>query len=147
MVFSLQLHRRSYTVRNTDDRTASQLTCSTVFALTLLPPFNHVPSSTRFLIAVVRNVLAIVATILFARLPLCYYVSWSCGLTYILSLTGWYGASRVVDVFFITARSRIPRRVRRKLKPLDDPDSEAEATEPAPLPDAKNKRKPSQLYG
>ena len=32
----------------------------------------------------------------------------------------------MVDVFLITGSHRIPRRVKRKLKPLDDPDSETE---------------------
>ena len=127
---------------------------SAVFALVLLPPFNHLKSPlARSAIRIARTGLAVTATVLFARLPLRYYVPWSCGLTYILSLTGWYGASRVVDVFFITSRNRIPRRVRRKLKTLDDPDSEVETSAPGtpqPLPDSKGRRrknhpKPSQL--
>jgi len=97
-----------------------------VLALALLPPFSHVKPSTRQAISVFLSLLAIIASILFARLPLRYHVPWSAGLTYILSLTGWYGASRVIDLFFISGRKVIPRRVKRKLQHLDDTDSETE---------------------
>lgn len=99
------------------------------FALVLLPPFQNVSPRTRQAIAIFRNLLAITATILFARLPLRYHVPWSAGLTYILSLTGWYGATRVLDLFYISGRQTIPRRVKRNLREIDDTDSEAEAPE------------------
>lgn len=105
--------------------------CLLVFALVLLPPFQDISPSARKAVAVVRNLLAITAAILFARLPLRYHVPWSAGLTYILSLTGWYGASRVIDLFYISGRHTIPRRVKRNLREIDDTDSEAEAPEDA----------------
>lgn len=113
-----------------------------VFALVLLPPFNHVSPQTRRFIAILRVGLALLATILFARLPLKYHVPWSCGLTYILNLTGWYGCTRVIDIFFITGRHRIPRRVKRKLKFIEDSDTETSDGEGAvqPLPDSKVRR-------
>lgn len=101
-----------------------------VCALVLLPPFHDVSPQKRQAISALRNCLAITAAILFARLPLCYHVPWSAGLTYILSLTGWYGASRVIDLFYISGRKTIPRRVKRNLREVDDTDSEAEAPEP-----------------
>ena len=140
-------------VRSAQLTSYPHLARTSVFALVLLPPFNHLKSPlARSAIRIARTGLAVTATVLFARLPLRFYVPWSCGLTYILSLTGWYGASRVVDVFFITSRNRIPRRVRRKLRTLDDPDSEVETSAPGtplPLPDSKGRRrknhpKPSQ---
>lgn len=75
-----------------------------------------------------RSTLALLAAALFARLSVHYHVPWSIGLTYILNLTGWYGATRVLDIFFISPyRGRgIPRRVKRKLKRLEDSDTEYE---------------------
>lgn len=102
-----------------------------VLALVLLPPFKDATPTTRRAISALRNSLAISAAVLFARLPLYYHVPWSAGLTYILSLTGWYGASRVLDLFFISGRTTIPRRVKRKLREVDDTDSEAEAPDEA----------------
>lgn len=85
-------------------------------ALTLLPPFVHASKPTKRLITLIRSLLAVAAAGLFARLPLKYHVDHSAGLTYILALIGWYGATRVLDVFFIT--DHVPRRVQRKLKPV-----------------------------
>lgn len=116
-----------------------------VLALVLLPPCNDASPQTRKAISVVRNTLAITASILFARLPLCYHVPWSAGLTYILSLTGWYGASRVIDLFFISGRHTIPRRVKRKLREVDDTDTESEAE--APEPPAALRESPERLNG
>lgn len=116
-----------------------------VLGLTLLPPFNHVAPRTRRYIGYARTSLALTAAILFARLPLCYHIPWSCGLTYILNLVGWYGCTRIIDIFFITGRHRIPRRVRRKLRPVDDTDSDGETVEVAKRPHHPRKRSGPKL--
>jgi len=69
-----------------------------------------------------RNALAIVAGILFFRLPLAYHIPQSIGLNYQLSLVGLYGGCRVLDAFFISPilLEHIPRRVRYEHKPLVD---------------------------
>lgn len=120
-----------------------------VFALVLLPPFNHVSPQTRRFIGIIRVALALLATVLFARLPLKYHVPWSCGLTYILNLTGWYGCTRVIDIFFITGRHRIPRRVKRKLKFIEDSDTDISDGEGTvqPLPDSKVRRARENKHG
>lgn len=81
-------------------------------ALLLLPPPppSKVDSTP---IKVVRNAIALVAAVLFLRLPLAYHVSQSIGLTYQLGLVGLYGGLRVLDAFFISAYwfGVIPKRV------------------------------------
>ncbi|KAK5163221.1 uncharacterized protein LTR77_010807 [Saxophila tyrrhenica] len=66
-----------------------------------------------------RNGLAILAGILFFRLPLAYHIPQSIGLNYQLSLVGIYGGCRVIDVFFIGPYlfNHIPRRVRYEHRP------------------------------
>ena len=82
-------------------------------ALVLLPPFpsNPVPRLT----AISRNVIALLALLLFLRLPFRYYLPFSVGLTYQLALVGQYGAARICDTFFISRYLikdvHIPRRV------------------------------------
>lgn len=70
-------------------------------------------------IKLLRNGLAILAGLLFFRLPLAYYIPQSIGLNYQLSLVGLYGGCRVIDVFFIGPMlfGHIPRRVRYEHKP------------------------------
>jgi hypothetical protein len=64
-------------------------------------------------VGTLRNVLALVAGILFFRLPLAYHVPQSIGLTYQLGLVGIYGGCRVMDTFFISPYlfNHVPRRV------------------------------------
>ena len=87
-------------------------------ALLFLPPAppSAVEASS---IKILRNALAIIAGILFYRLPLAYYIPQSIGLNYQLSLVGLYGGCRVLDVFFISPMllNHIPRRVRYEHKP------------------------------
>ncbi|KAK4551976.1 hypothetical protein LTR86_010768 [Recurvomyces mirabilis] len=70
-----------------------------------------------------RNGLAIMAGILFFRLPLAYYIPQSIGLNYQLSLVGLYGGCRVLDAFFISPLifGHIPKRVRYEHKPREEP--------------------------
>ena len=96
-------------------------------ALLLLPPFSPsrqpTPSNTlRPVIAPTRNALALIAAVLFFRLPLAYHVPFSVGLTYQLALVGVYGGCRVVDVFFISPYlfNHIPRRVKYHHAPGHD---------------------------
>lgn len=82
-------------------------------ALLFLPPAPP-PALESPVIKVLRNGLALLAGILFYRLPLAYYIPQSIGLNYQLSLVGLYGGCRVLDVFFIGpwGFGHIPRRVR-----------------------------------
>lgn len=82
-------------------------------ALLFLPPAPP-PAVNSHLVIVLRNGLALLAAILFLRLPLVYHVPQSIGLTYQLGLVGLYGAARVVDAFFISPYmfAHVPRRVR-----------------------------------
>ncbi|ETN37749.1 uncharacterized protein HMPREF1541_07372 [Cyphellophora europaea CBS 101466] len=75
------------------------------------PPPNGIETTP---IKLLRNSLAILAGVLFFRLPLAYHVPQSIGLTYQLGLVGLYGGCRVVDAFFISPYlfGHIPRRVR-----------------------------------
>ncbi len=57
-----------------------------------------------------RTVLAAVSLYTFTSLPFKYYYPGSAILTYQLGLVGLYGASRVLDVFFLSY-PRIPRRI------------------------------------
>ena len=87
-------------------------------ALLFLPPAP--PSAVEVTtVKILRNTLAIIAGILFYRLPLAYYIPQSIGLNYQLSLVGLYGGCRVLDVFFISPWffNHIPRRVRYEHKP------------------------------
>lgn len=82
-------------------------------ALLFLPPLKpstHESIALKFL----RNTIALIAGILFLRLPLVYHVPQSIGLTYQLGLVGMYGFTRVIDAFFISAMwfGHIPRRVK-----------------------------------
>ena len=79
--------------------------------LALLPPITS--NQWPFLTALVRNVLAISAFVLFLRLPLHYHVPFSVGLTYQLALVGIYGAARILDHFLIShyLLNNVPRRV------------------------------------
>lgn len=67
-------------------------------------------------VKLLRNALALLAGVLFFRLPLAYYVPQSIGLNYQLALVGLYGGCRVLDAFFISPYGfgHIPRRVRYK---------------------------------
>lgn len=87
-------------------------------ALLFLPPSPPQAVDTIF-IKCLRNGLAILAGILFFRLPLAYYIPQSIGLNYQLSLVGLYGGCRVIDVFFIGPYlfNHIPRRVRYEHRP------------------------------
>lgn len=82
-------------------------------ALLLLAPFPPLALTPTSLV-IVRNGLALIAALLFFRLPLGYHVSQSIGLTYQLGLVGVYGGCRVLDAFFISPYlfGNIPRRVR-----------------------------------
>lgn len=103
-------------------------------ALILLPPFSENKSSRTqqivqsFVVPCVRNALALLSAFLFFRLPLAYYVPFSVGLTYQLSLVGLYGGGRVVDCFFISYYffNHIPRRVKYHHALRDDDDDEDE---------------------
>lgn len=79
-------------------------------ALLFLPPIDGENAA---LITIMRNALALLAGILFFRLPLAYHVPFSVGLTYQLALVGLYGGCRVLDAFFISPNllHHIPRRV------------------------------------
>ena len=95
-------------------------------ALLLLPP-PPPPTIASLPVKLLRSVLAFIAAVLFLRLPLAYHVPQSIGLTYQLGLVGIYGATRVVDVFFISAYcfGHVPKRVsylhtRRTETPLSD---------------------------
>ncbi|KAI5201859.1 hypothetical protein E4T39_04957 [Aureobasidium subglaciale] len=84
-------------------------------ALLFLPP--PPPQSIDIIaIKLLRNALALLAGVLFFRLPLAYYVPQSIGLNYQLALVGLYGGCRVLDAFFISPYGfgHIPRRVRYK---------------------------------
>lgn len=84
-------------------------------ALLFLPPSPpHSVNTTA--VKLLRNGFALLAGLLFFRLPLAYHVPQSIGLTYQLGLVGLYGGARVLDVFFISPYmfSHIPRRVRYK---------------------------------
>lgn len=74
------------------------------------PPPDQLDSIT---VKLLRTGLALVAGLLFLRLPLTYHVPQSIGLTYQLGLVGLYGSTRVFDAFFISAWwfDHIPRRV------------------------------------
>ncbi|KAI5194978.1 hypothetical protein E4T38_09305 [Aureobasidium subglaciale] len=84
-------------------------------ALLFLPP-PPPRSIDTIAIKLLRNALALLAGILFFRLPLAYYVPQSIGLNYQLALVGLYGGCRVLDAFFISPYGfgHIPRRVRYK---------------------------------
>lgn len=96
-------------------------------ALLLLPPFpsNPIPKITAF----VRNVVALVAIVLFLRLPFRYHLPFSVGLTYQLALVGQYGAARICDTFFISRYlikdAHIPRRVIYTQEPRTSTDEAA----------------------
>ncbi|KEQ64389.1 uncharacterized protein M437DRAFT_74208 [Aureobasidium melanogenum CBS 110374] len=84
-------------------------------ALLFLPP-PPPQSIDTIAIKLLRNALALLAGVLFFRLPLAYYVPQSIGLNYQLALVGLYGGCRVLDAFFISPYGfgHIPRRVRYK---------------------------------
>ncbi|PRP80846.1 hypothetical protein PROFUN_11401 [Planoprotostelium fungivorum] len=84
-----------------------------LLALILLPPLNTSSRLIKWTVAVIRNILALLATILFLALPLHYHVRDISSLTYLLSLIGCFGACRIVDIFFINAHNT-PRRIQRK---------------------------------
>ncbi|KAI4282388.1 MAG: hypothetical protein L6R35_005427, partial [Caloplaca aegaea] len=90
------------------------------FALILLPPFPNQVNS--HVISFLRSSLAIIAGILFFRLPLAYHVPFSVGLTYQLALVGIYGGCRCLDAFFISPYlfHHIPRRVKYHHEPRPD---------------------------
>ncbi|KAI4139219.1 MAG: hypothetical protein LQ341_004304, partial [Variospora aurantia] len=90
------------------------------FALILLPPFPNQANS--HVISFLRSFLAILAGILFFRLPLAYHVPFSVGLTYQLALVGIYGGCRCLDAFFISPYlfHHIPRRVKYHHEPRPD---------------------------
>lgn len=81
-------------------------------ALLFLPPPTPLVVESA-VIRTLRNTIALIAGILFFRLPLTYYVPQSIGLTYQLGLVGMYGGTRVIDAFFISAWwfGHVPRRV------------------------------------
>ncbi|KAN0063417.1 hypothetical protein ACQY0O_004583 [Thecaphora frezii] len=80
-------------------------------ALFLLPPLpSNVPPTLRGLLTVLKFSLAAVSFYTFAVLPLHYHYPGSAILTYQLGLVGWYGAGRVLDVFFLSW-PRVPRRI------------------------------------
>lgn len=84
-------------------------------ALLFLPPAPPHSVDTPS-VKLLRNGFALLAGLLFIRLPLAYHVPQSIGLTYQLGLVGLYGGARVLDVFFISPYlfGHIPRRVRYK---------------------------------
>ncbi|KAL8974943.1 MAG: hypothetical protein Q9197_000831 [Variospora fuerteventurae] len=90
------------------------------FALILLPPFPNQVNS--HVISFLRSFLAVIAGILFFRLPLAYHVPFSVGLTYQLALVGIYGGCRCLDAFFISPYlfHHIPRRVKYHHEPRPD---------------------------
>ncbi|EPQ26622.1 uncharacterized protein PFL1_05943 [Pseudozyma flocculosa PF-1] len=80
-------------------------------ALFLLPPLpKTVARPLRRLATLVRFGLAALSAYTFAVLPLRYYYPGSAVLTYQLGLVGWYGAGRVIDVFFLSY-PRVPSRI------------------------------------
>ena len=85
-------------------------------AALFLAPVSFSPPSPliKFLTASLRNILALTSLIQFIRLPLCYHVPFSVGLTYQLALVGIYGACRVNDAFFLGpyVLGYLPRRIR-----------------------------------
>lgn len=80
--------------------------------LLLAPPPPPVVDRTQ--VKLLRSCLALLAGVLFFRLPLVYHVTQSIGLTYQLGLVGLYGGCRVLDAFFISPylSGHIPRRVK-----------------------------------
>ncbi|KAL8645491.1 MAG: hypothetical protein Q9210_006677, partial [Variospora velana] len=90
------------------------------FALILLPPFPNQVNT--HVISFLRSFLAIIAGILFFRLPIAYHVPFSVGLTYQLALVGIYGGCRCLDAFFISPYlfHHIPRRVKYHHEPRPD---------------------------
>lgn len=84
-------------------------------ALLFLPP-PPPQSFDTLAVKLLRNALALLAGVLFFRLPLAYHVPQSIGLNYQLALVGLYGGCRVLDAFFISPYGfgHIPRRVRYK---------------------------------
>lgn len=82
-------------------------------ALLFLPPSPPIAVETKAL-QLLRNGLALLAGLLFLRLPLAYHVPQSIGLTYQLGLVGLYGGARVMDAFFISPYmfGHVPRRVK-----------------------------------
>ncbi|KAI0839891.1 hypothetical protein F5Y06DRAFT_303004 [Hypoxylon sp. FL0890] len=95
------------------------------FGAAILPPLTYYiallllappppPIIDSIYVITIRNILALIAGILFFRLPLAYHVPQSVGLTYQLGLVGLYGGCRVVDAFFISPYCfrHIPRRVK-----------------------------------
>ncbi|KAF2765731.1 hypothetical protein EJ03DRAFT_385125 [Teratosphaeria nubilosa] len=87
-------------------------------ALLFLPPPPPQAVNT-WAVTFLRNGLAVLAGILFFRMPLAYYIPQSIGLNYQLSLVGLYGGCRVIDAFFISPIlfNHIPRRVRFEHRP------------------------------
>ncbi|SJX61822.1 uncharacterized protein SRS1_12806 [Sporisorium reilianum f. sp. reilianum] len=81
-------------------------------ALFLLPPLSSrtFSRSIRRAVSVARTALAVVSLYTFAALPFKYYYPGSAILTYQLGLVGFYGASRVLDIFFLSY-PRIPKRI------------------------------------
>lgn len=81
-------------------------------ALFLLPPLSSKTFSTtiRRATSAFRTVLALISIYTFTSLPFKYYYPGSAVLTYQLGLVGLYGASRVLDVFFLSY-PRIPKRI------------------------------------
>lgn len=81
-------------------------------ALFLLPPLSSKTFSRplRQAASLARTLLAAVSLYTFASLPFKYYYPGSAVLTYQLGLVGFYGASRVLDIFFLSY-PRIPRRI------------------------------------
>lgn len=79
------------------------------------PPSAIEASTVKFL----RTAFALLAGILFFRLPLAYHIPQSIGLNYQLSLVGLYGGCRVLDCFFLSPwlLDHIPRRVRYEHRP------------------------------
>ncbi|OAL32914.1 hypothetical protein AYO20_07705 [Fonsecaea nubica] len=82
-------------------------------ALLLLAP-PPPPAIDSLVVRRLRDCLALIAGVLFFRLPLVYHVPQSIGLTYQLGLVGLYGGCRVLDAFFISPYffGHIPRRVK-----------------------------------
>ncbi|KAI1454438.1 hypothetical protein F4805DRAFT_322062 [Annulohypoxylon moriforme] len=100
------------------------------FGAAVLPPLTYYiallllappppPAIDSIFVKTIRNVLALIAGILFFRFPLAYHVPQSIGLTYQLGLVGLYGGCRVIDAFFISPYffKHIPRRVKYVHKP------------------------------
>ncbi|KAH9828403.1 Membrane bound O-acyl transferase family [Teratosphaeria destructans] len=87
-------------------------------ALLFLPPPPPQAVNT-WAVTGLRNGLAVVAGLLFFRMPLAYHIPQSIGLNYQLSLVGLYGGCRVLDAFFISPIlfHHIPRRVRYEHRP------------------------------